>query len=339
MLGVVAGAVALAGVTATESAEAQDRGAPGLGRSENVLKMGSLAPEQSPWAQVLKVWQRAVKERTGEQLVIRFYWNGTQGDEASMVEKVSSGQLHGLVSTAVGLGKIHKPILALQMPGVFGSWGKLDQARNTLMDEFQTGANAKGFTILGWGDVGRMHWYSRGYAVTNPASLAGKKPYVWREDDNHRTLFRSIPGVTPVPLGVPEVLPALNANRVDTIHTPALTCGQLQWVSRFDHVVTDSHAFMVGALVMSKTAVDALPKDQQSVLIDTGKLAAGELTTRIRNEDNAALERQKKKLTPHDLTDAEKAEWMQLYQTVRQRLGQQGVYSPELIGKIERLGK
>lgn len=328
MIGAVAGALALAGMTTSEDA-----------RAENVLKMGSLAPSQSPWAQVLNVWGRAVKESTKEELVIRFYWNGTQGDESSMVEKVKTGQLHGLVSTAVGLGKIHKPILALQMPGVFSSWAKLDSARNALMSEFQEGANANKFTILGWGDIGRMHWYSKGYAVTNPASLAGKKPYVWRDDDIHRTLFRSIPGVTAVPLGVPEVVPALNSNRMDAAHTPALTCGQLQWISRFDHVVVDSHGYMLGALVLSKEALDNLPADQQRILRDTGKAAGGELTTRIRNEDNLALERHKKSLKPHNLTDAEKAEWAKLYTTVRKELGDRQVFSKELIQKIEQLGK
>jgi TRAP-type C4-dicarboxylate transport system substrate-binding protein len=45
--------------------------ASGTARAENVLKFGSLAPAQSPWAQVLTVWQRAVKERTNGALALR----------------------------------------------------------------------------------------------------------------------------------------------------------------------------------------------------------------------------------------------------------------------------
>lgn len=328
MIGVAAGAIALAGWTVSKDAHA-----------ENVLKVGSLAPAQSPWGQVMNVWKRAVKERTNGEVKVRFYWNGTQGDEANMVEKVNTGQLHGVMVTAVGLGKIHKPILSLQMPGVFSSWGKLDAARRALMSDFEAGANGKGFTIVGWGDVGRMHWYSKGYAITSPSSLAGKKPYVWGSDNIHTTLYGAIPGVTAVPLGVPEVLPALNSNRVDAAHTPALTCGQLQWVSRFDNVVLDSHAFMIGAVAMSKSAMEGLPEDHRKVVADTGKLAAQELTTRIRSEDAAALERQKKRLTPRNFTAAERAEWEALYAKVRKRLGENRVFPPALISRVEQLGK
>ena len=85
-------------------------------------------------------------------------------------------------------------------------------------------------------------------------------------------------GVTPVPLGVPEVLPALNSNRVNAAHTPALTCGQLQWISRFDHVVADSHAYMIGALVVSESATTGLPDEQKKILEETGAVAARALT-------------------------------------------------------------
>lgn len=328
IIGAAVAAAALTGLTFSSEA-----------RAENVLKIGSLAPDESPWARVLKVWKKAVKERTGNQVEIRFYWNGTQGDEASMVEKVKTGQLQGVGVTAVGLSKIHKPILALQIPGVFPSWAKLDTARNALVDRFQKGAKGNGFHIIGWSDVGRMHWYSRGFAITAPDSLGGRSPYVWGDDEVHRTIFRTMSNVTPVALGVPEVLPALNSNRIDSAHTPALTCGALQWASRFDHVVTDSHGFMIGALVVSNSALEGLAPDHRNIVIDTGKVAADSLTQTIRGEDRAALERQKTKMRPHALTDAEKRAWSDLYSRVRQRLGQQNVFSPDLIGEIERVGR
>jgi TRAP-type C4-dicarboxylate transport system substrate-binding protein len=308
-------------------------------RAENVLKFGSLAPSQSPWAQVLNTWARAVDAKSNHSLKLQFFWNGTQGDEAAMVGKVKSGQLQGLAATAVGLGKIHKPILVVQVPGVFDSWAKLDAARAALMGDFQQGARDKGFHILGWGDVGRMHWYSKGFAVTSPGSLRGQKPYVWRDDDIHRTLFGAIPGVTAVPLGVPEVLPALNSGAVNAAHTPALTCGQLQWVSRFSNIVADGDAFMIGALVISESVLQGLSEDERQILTDTGAVAANALTQRIRNEDDAALARQREKLEVHQFSDAEKAEWMALYKTVRERLGQQNVFPPDLISRVEGLGR
>jgi TRAP-type C4-dicarboxylate transport system substrate-binding protein len=71
-----------------------------------VLKLGTAVPRESPWGAVLRVWAKAVKEKTKEEVTIEFFWNATQGDEAAQMSKVKTGQLDGAVVTAVGLGSI-----------------------------------------------------------------------------------------------------------------------------------------------------------------------------------------------------------------------------------------
>src|SRR5438132_8134754 len=94
------------------------------------LKVGTLAPQASPWGQVFKVWQTAVHDKTNGALELQFFYNGQQGDEVAMVGKMRAGQLDGAAITATGLGQIHKQVLVLQLPGLFPSWDKLDKARN-----------------------------------------------------------------------------------------------------------------------------------------------------------------------------------------------------------------
>ena len=107
-----------------------------------VIKIGTLAPAASPWGQVFKVWAKAVSEKSSGQLELQFFFNGQQGDEAAMVAKMKSGQLDGAAVTAVGLSKIYKPILALQIPGLFTTWAKLDAARDAMKAEFEKAAGA-----------------------------------------------------------------------------------------------------------------------------------------------------------------------------------------------------
>lgn len=114
-----------------------------------VIKLSTLAPKASPWGQVFTVWEKAVKEKSGGRLEIQFFYNGQQGDEGAMVGKMKAGQLDGAAVTAVGLSKVYKPILALQMPGLFSSWAKLDVAREALRGEFEKGAADAGFFIGG----------------------------------------------------------------------------------------------------------------------------------------------------------------------------------------------
>src|SRR5262245_34024923 len=133
--------------------------------ADETVKIGTLAPKASPWGKVFETWIKAVNEKSGGKMEIQFFYNGQQGDEDGMVAKIKSGQLDGAAVTGVGLGKVYKPILALQMPGLFTSWTKLDKARDAMKSELEKGAKDAGFFIGGWGDVGLVRAMSKGFAI------------------------------------------------------------------------------------------------------------------------------------------------------------------------------
>ena len=308
----------------------------GLGTSARaeaaeVIKLGTLAPKSSPWGKVFTTWQKAL---TQKGIDLQVFYNGQQGDEGAMVGKMKSGQLDGAAVTAVGLSKIYKPILALQMPGLFRTWAKLDAARDALKGEFEKGARDAGFFIGGWGDVGLVHTMSRGFAIRTPDDIRGKKPYVWRDDAGTPILYQVIGGVTPVPLNITEVLPNLNTGAVNLVISPALAAEQLQWSSKIDTVVDETLGYAVGALVISSRRVDALPADMRAALFDTGRVAAQALTRSIRSEDAAAWARIKGKAKVVSFTGDERAKWRGIFKQARQRLGQ-GTFPADLVNKLE----
>jgi TRAP-type C4-dicarboxylate transport system substrate-binding protein len=315
----------------------------GVGVSQNasateVIKIGTLAPKASPWGQVFTVWEKAVKEKSNGAVELQFFYNGQQGDEGAMVGKMKAGQLDGAAVTAVGLGKIYKPISALQMPGLFTSWAKLDAARDAMKGEFEKGLNDNGFMSVGWGDVGAVHVMSKGFDIRSPDDIKGKKPYMWRDDVVQPILYQVIGGVTPVPLNVPEVLPNLNTGAINVVNAPSLAAEQLQWSSKLDTITSDVSAMAIGALVFSSKRIDALPADLKAIVTDTGKIAAMALTKRIRNEDDAAYGRMKGKMKVVDLTADERAKWQAIFQQTRARLAQ-GTFDPGLVAKLEALAK
>ncbi|MEP7121922.1 MAG: TRAP transporter substrate-binding protein DctP [Byssovorax sp.] len=315
----------------------------GVGVSQNasateVIKIGTLAPKASPWGQVFTVWEKAVKEKSNGAVELQFFYNGQQGDEGAMVGKMKAGQLDGAAVTAVGLGKIYKPISALQMPGLFTTWAKLDTARDAMKGEFEKGLNDAGFISVGWGDVGAVHVMSKGFEIHSPDDIKGKKPYMWRDDVVQPILYQVIGGVTPVPLNVPEVLPNLNTGAINLVNAPSLAAEQLQWSSKLDTITSDVSAMAIGALVFSSKRIDALPADLKAIVVDTGKIAAGALTRRIRSEDDAAYARMKGKMKVVDLTSDERAKWDGIFKATRARLAQ-GTFDPGLVAKLEALAR
>jgi TRAP-type transport system periplasmic protein len=309
----------------------------GAGPAEPVtIKLGSLAPRESPWGQVLRVWGKAVKEKTNGTVALDFYWNGTQGDEAAQVAKVKSGQLDGAVVTSVGLGTIDPDINIFLTPGLILDWETLDRVRNAMKPHFEETFHKGGVEIVGWGDVGLDRLFSKGFAIHLPADMAGKKPWVWREDPVAPPFFQSAATLVLVPTAVPEVLPELSTGNVNIMMTSALAVEQLQWSSRLDNVNLLVTAPDTGGIIVSQSAIAKLKPDQKAIMLETGALACKALTEKIRAEDAAALERLKKRMAVVDPTPNERAEWAKVFKATREKVVK-GVFKPELMKQVEDL--
>jgi TRAP-type C4-dicarboxylate transport system substrate-binding protein len=310
---------------------------PRAATAAEVVTIGTLAPKQSVWGRVFSVWEEAVKKKTDGKLELRIFYNGTQGDDGAMVGKVKSGQLDAAAVSAIGLGKVHKPILALQLPGVFRTWESLDRAREALRSELEKGAEKEGF-LIGWGDLGKLRGFTKGYAIKRPADLSGRKVLSFRNDVIGPTVYQLIEGVSIVPLSIPEVLPALRTNSVEVVSAPALGAEQLQWAPHMTHMSAESTVMAIGGMVWSKKRVDALPGDLRTIMLDTGKVAQTALRKKIRVEDDAAFERLKGKLTLVELSEADRNAWRPVLTKAIERL-KQGTFDPKLVDRLIELSK
>jgi TRAP-type C4-dicarboxylate transport system substrate-binding protein len=315
-----------------------------------VIKIGAVSPRTSVWGQVFRVWAETVSTKSKGRLILQFYYYDERpnADEVVMVGNVADGQLDGVAVSAVGLDQICKPVLALQMPGLFTTWDKLDVARDALNGKFEKSARDAGFFVLGWSDAGKMRLMSKGFAVRLPDDVKGKqsfvwfgslgpKPYMWHEDDAQVILWGLI-GVRPSRLRPALVFSDLKNDKISFVNTSAITAKQYQWSSKLDTITEDVNALAIGALVLSVKRLDALPEDLRTILLDTGKIAAGALRTRVRDEDDAAFDEMKGKMTVVSLSPDEKAKWDGLFKQTRQQLAR-GTFPAELVAKLERLAR
>lgn len=288
--------------------------------AKSTVRLATLAPKHSPWGKVFSAWAKAVDEKTKGDLEVQWLWNGTAGPEANTVGKIKSGQITGAAITAVGLSSIHKPIVALQMPGAFKTWAELDKARDALKPDFDKAMNAEGFYVAGWGDVGVARTMSRGFDVKLPDDLKGKSPGLIAQDIIGPKIYEAIGGITAKPGDVVEFLPLLNSGAINVLSVPSLAAEQLQWASRLDHINTGVVGFGVGATVLSEKELEKLGAENREIMQKTGTAAANALTKIIRKEDDEAFDRLQKKMTVHQQTDAERAEWEKLYKKACQRV-------------------
>ncbi|MGD0528619.1 MAG: TRAP transporter substrate-binding protein DctP [Polyangiaceae bacterium] len=303
------------------------------------LKIGTLAPGDSAWGKEFKKWAKDVSDDTNGELVLDFQWNGQAGDEVLMVQKIRSGQLDGAAVTAVGLAQTGvTDALIFQMPGLFANWGKLDAARNAMKADFDQQFQSKGFTILGWGDVGAAKTMSIGFEIHHPTDLQGKNCFFIAGDPIGPKVFAAIGGITAKEVTVPEILPNLKNGSIQVITVPPLAAEQLQWASMVTHVNTMTTGFGIGAIIVSSSRMSGLAQNLKDVLVNRGHEAADRLTKSIRNLDAQSFARLKSSKNAYEPTDAEKQEWRDVFAKVRAQL-RGSVFTPAVFDKAVSLAQ
>lgn len=322
---VVVAVLATFGLSRTASAETKE------------IKLGTLAPKDSAWGKVFGAWSKAVEEESSGAIKLTWFFNGSKGDEIAMVGKMRSKELDGAAITATGLAHIWPHVGALQMPGLFPTWAKLDVVREKVSPKFDKEFASQGFVILGKGDVGMAHLMSRGFAVRTPDDLKKGHPFYIAGDPIGQKFLETVGVPSPKALTVPTILPAVSSRgegSADIINSPAIAAEQLGWAPHMDHVNSMPTGVGIGALVMFKETYDSLPADAKAVLDRTGKNTGKLLTDRIRAIDEAAFNRLKASKTVVDLNDTEKKAWADVFAKVRSSLKAEGKIRADVYDEV-----
>lgn len=311
--------------------------ASGSARAATTFKIGTLAPGNSPWGKEFKRWASEVNRDTGGELELDFQWNGQAGDEALMVQKVRSGQLDGAGVSAFGLAQTGvTDVLLFNAPGVFANWAKLDLVRDTLRDDLNKQFEAKGFSVLGWGDGGAAKTMTVGFEAQTPSELQGKGVFFSTGDPIQPRIYSTIGGITPKSLTIGEILPSLAGGSISVVTVPPLVAEQLQWTSHVTHICTQTVSFYTGALIVSSARLQALPPNLRDALTRRGAEMSERVTRSIRNLDAQAFARLKSTKSTYDLSEAGKKAWADVFQKVNRDL-RGTVFTPAVFDRVMQL--
>jgi TRAP-type C4-dicarboxylate transport system substrate-binding protein len=281
------------------------------------LRIATLAPSGSSWMKVFNAWNLTIQKETEGTLKLRFYAGGSQGDERDFVRKMRAGQMDGAALTTTGLGQLVRQVLVLSVPGVFQEYDELDRVRAALSERFGGMFDQEGYTLLGWGDVGKTRLFSM-ERIERPSDLKSLRPWAWK-DDLIFTEFLKIVGASPVRLGVPEVYPALQTRMVDTVPASALAAVSLQWYTRLKYVAKRNSGIIVGATLLRKDKFESLTDHQKKVLRDTGIRAHAALNTLIRRDDDRAYDT----ILDRGLTELDTGEHLAEWEAAGEKLREQ----------------
>jgi len=252
------------------------------------------------------------------------YTDGSQGGEADMVRRMRVGQLNAALLSVVGLNDIDDSVTALQkMLLVFRTWQEVDYVREKLRPAMEQRFYDKGFVVLYWGDAGWVRFFSK-EPVAHPAELRRLKLFAWAGDSAQSDIMKTL-GYHPVVLEVADILPGLQTGMVSAVPSTPFWALTLQFYTQANYMLDLNWAPLVGAVVVTRKAWEAMSPAGQKALREAGALAGAELRALSRREDEQAVQAMKKRgLKVQEVTPQIDAEWRQvaaqIYPLIRGRL-------------------
>jgi TRAP-type C4-dicarboxylate transport system substrate-binding protein len=304
-------------------------------RAEVEIKLATLAPDGSTWMKTMRAIDADVRQRTENRVGFKFFPGGVQGDEKDVIRKLRNGQIHGAAFTGFGLGSIVPEVRVIELPFMFESLDELDHVLAQTDDYYQREFDAKGYTLLGWTDVGFVYLFTKS-PVHSPADMPRAKWWIWSGDQLAEIFFKAFK-ITPIPLAAPDVLTSLQTGVVDAVYSSPLACVAMQWFTRVKYMSDLPVTHGVSALLLSKKAVAGVSPADLAVIREVSRRHLAALTAKTRVQNEEAIEEIKKEgvqmvavdpATRKEFMDRGRAAWSD---------GVGTLYSQELLDRVKNI--
>ncbi len=294
------------------------------------LKFATLIPPDTAWMNSIQEWSDELEQKSQGRLKIKIYPGGVMGDEPDVLRKIRSRQLHGAFFTGYGIGRIYPPARVLEMPFMFHSTEESDYVRNHIMPEIQQGFREKGFELLGWPEVGFLHFFSK-QPINSLEQLKQRHIWLWQGDPMGEA-FASAAGVSPVPLSIMDVYTQLSAQHgsIDTVYNSPFGALAMQWHTKLRYASMVPMTNAIGSLVVSHRFYNRLPDDLKELLKETGQDVAEEINQDARRDNQQSITLLKKSGIEFmwDWSEEEKQQMLDIRDRAAKTLAESG-YIPE----------
>jgi TRAP-type transport system periplasmic protein len=265
-----------------------------------------------------------------------FFTDGLQGGEAEIVSRIRIGQLQGALLTVAGLTEIDRSVTALQvMPMVFRSLDEVTYVRDRLRPLLEKRLEEKGFVALFWADGGWVQFFSK-KPVLHPDDLRRQKMFVLASDGGQSDMMKAA-GFQVVPLEYTDTLTGLQTGLIEAVPTTPFYALAGQFYRSAPHMLEMNYAPLVGALVVTRKAWEAVPPASRDAIRRSAEEAGKKISLQSRQEMQESIAAmQKRGMTVTQLTPAAQAEWRALFDATYPKL--RGDLVPaDLFDEVQRL--
>lgn len=256
-----------------------------LAKEVYTLKFATLIPTGTEWTKILDDWIKDIETQSDGRLKFKMYPGGVMGDEPDVLRKIRKGQLHGGLFTGYGIGRIYSAARVLEVPFLFKNTDESDYVREQLMPELEIGFRENGFELLGWPEIGFIHFFSKN-KIESIEDMRKSRIWLWQGDPLGEAFFKAA-NIAPVPLSIIDVFPQLSASHgsIDTVYVSTFGAIALQWHTKLKYGTHIAVTNAIGGLIISSSFFDTLPDDLKKLLKTRGKVISDQIRINARSEN------------------------------------------------------
>ncbi|MCK4515531.1 MAG: TRAP transporter substrate-binding protein DctP, partial [Spirochaetaceae bacterium] len=191
------------------------------------IRLGSAAPENSPWGRALNRIAAEWLRISDGQVRVQVFHSSVAGAEADMVRKMRIGQLQAVVMTSTGLSNFSDRSLTLSMPLLIRNQEEYKYVFERVEEDLAQDIRDQGFHVMSWSVAGWMYFFSD-REIHTPAELKAVKMAASPEEMELVRAYQLM-GYQPIPLPYAERLAGLTNGMANSYLTVPILAAGFQW--------------------------------------------------------------------------------------------------------------
>ena len=257
------------------------------GASALTLRVGSAAPENSPWGRALNRIAASWERISDGDIRVQVFHNSIAGTEADMVRKMRIGQLQAVVMSATGLSNFSDRALTLSMPLLIRNQEEYEYVLELVKGDIEADIEAENFHVMAWSMAGWMYFFSDAETRT-PDELKAVKLAASPEEMELVRAYQLM-GYQPIPLPYSERLVGLTNGMANAYLTVPILAAGFQWFAATPYMMNLSIGPAPGAVLMSDRAFRQLPQDLREELFAATAEVTADLDADIRQLEQETI--------------------------------------------------
>ncbi|MDI6796175.1 MAG: TRAP transporter substrate-binding protein DctP [Desulfatibacillaceae bacterium] len=257
--------------------------------AEFVWHFATIIPREMQWGvQYRNVILPALQEVTDNKLWVKIYWNGIQGSDQEVIEKLNTGKLQGAGFDARGTSLVCPEFSVLQLPFLFENYQEVDFIREKMGDSFEGFLSKRSLTLALWLDQDFDQIYSTRWALSEPGLFARTTFLNWNGPLEKRVI--ELLGGKAMPVAIDQAVGHVKRGEADSGIAPAIWIVGAQLYGELRYIVPVPIRYAPAAVVIANSSWEMLPTPYYEDFLGYRKDMETSMNLAIRQDNEKCLE-------------------------------------------------